>query len=159
MAVDAGHKKTGKAQMEPVKSYDSSPHSDKLLHRSVRFSECAGSTVGLSRRKEAKDSWRILGEHLIWRHEGGQFRKSEVDNSFTASYRGGIVNLKFYRTAIIINNGLFSPFTGRVSVGLVFQCQFILFLLVDHFYHLSKDWKSRISCTFAHEFVFFWFAI
>ena len=38
MAVDAGHKETGKAQMEPVKSYDSSPHSDKLLHRSLRFS-------------------------------------------------------------------------------------------------------------------------
>ena len=51
-----------------------------------------------------------MGEHLIWRHEGPQFRKSEVDNSFTASYRGEIVNLKFYRTAIELEEELTLPY-------------------------------------------------
>ena len=100
------------------------------------------------RRKIPNESWA----NTLF----GDMRESNLENQKSIIHlqqvtEGGIVNLKFYRTAIIINNGLFSPFTGRVSVGLVFQCQFIHFLLVDHFYYLSKDWKSRISCTFAHE--------
>ena len=49
------------------------------------------------RRKILDESW---ANTLFGDMRGAQFRKSEVDNSFTASYRGGIVNLKFYRTAI-----------------------------------------------------------